>query len=147
LRQPFRTLGIIFWSLLSINIVIDILDWLGRWDWLVAFINAHPRLASFVRTPIAYLVLFILGFLFLIGERRLKQPELFCRLVNMRTIPDLQTTPMAAVFESEHKTPGWDERKIDWYSFCEVQVTNDSDTPTTISGLEVRARIKRHWFN
>ncbi len=146
MRKTLRSLGIIFWSVLSIDIVIGILDWLGRWDWLAAFINAHPRLASFVRTPIAYLGLLILGFIFLIGEHRLKQPKLLFRLMNSRTIPDLHTTPMAAVVESEHKTPGWDERKIDWYSFFEVQVTNDSDTPTTISGLEASARIKRDWL-
>jgi hypothetical protein len=146
LRKFLRTLGIVFWSVLSIDIVIGVLDWLGRWDWLAAFINAHPPLASFVRTPIVYLGLLILGFVFLLSEQRLKQPKLVCRLTNWRTIPDLHTTPMAALFESENKTPGWDERKIDWYSFMEVQVTNDSDTPTTISGLKTRAKTKRGWL-
>lgn len=37
---------------------------------------------------------------------------------------------MVAVFESEAKTPGWDERKLDWHCFYEVQVTNDSDAAT-----------------
>jgi len=145
-RRILQLVGIFFWSLLSLDIVVGILDWLGRWDWLVSFIGAHPRLASFVRTPFAYLGLLILGFLFLASERFLKQPRLLVRLLNSRTNPDLHTTPVAAVFESQAKTRGWDERKLDWDCFLETQVTNDSDTPTTITRLEARARVKRNWW-
>lgn len=146
MRQALRFLGIFFWSLLSLDIVVGILDWLGRWDWLVSFIGAHPRVASIVRTPFAYLGLLILGFLFLASEKFLKQPTLLVRLLNSRTVPDLHTTPVAAVFESQAKTPGWDERKLDWVCFLETQVTNDSDNPTTVTRLEARARVNPKWW-
>jgi hypothetical protein len=47
---------------------------------------------------------------------------------------------MIAVFETEEKRPGWDERKLDWFWFTEVQLANDSDTATTIEDVEVRVR-------
>jgi len=145
-RRTLQFLGIFFWSVLSLDIVVGILDWLGRWDWLVSFIGAHSRVASVVRTPFAYLGLLILGFLFLASERFLKQPRLLVHLLNSRTIPDLHTTPVAALFESQAKSSGWDERKLDWDCFLETQVTNDSDTPTTVTRVEARARVKHKWW-
>jgi len=136
----------VFWSLLSLDILVGVLDWLGRWDWLVAFIGAHPYVASIVRTPFVYLGLLILGFLFLASDRFLKQPRLLVRLLNSRTTPDLHTTPLAAVFDSQAQTPGWDEQKLDWDCFLETQITNDTDNPTTVTGLQVRARVKRKWW-
>jgi hypothetical protein len=145
-RQTLRFVGIVFWSLLSLDILVGVLDWLGRWDWLVSFIAAHPSVAAIVRTPFGYLALLILGFLFLMSDKFLKQPRILVRLLNSRTSPDLHTTLVAAVFESQNKTPGWDDRKLDWDCFLETQITNDTDNPTTVTALEVRGRLKRKWW-
>ena len=145
MRKALRTTGIVLWSLFSIEVAIGILDWAGRWDYLVAFLKDHPRTAAFVHTPFAYLVLFVLGLLFLKSDRILRQPSLLVRLLNNRNMPDESTTPVAAIFNSAAKTPGWDETKLDWHTFLEIQVTNDSDIATTIAGAEARARIKRGW--
>lgn len=88
MRQALRTIGIVIWSLCSIDVVIGLLDWAGRWDYLVSFLKDHPRIAAFVHTPIAYLALFVLGLLFLKSDRILRQPRLLVRLVNARTIPE-----------------------------------------------------------
>jgi hypothetical protein len=136
----------VFWSVLSLDILVGVLDWLGRWDWLVSFIGAHPRVAAIVRTPLVYLGLLILGFLFLASDKFSKQPRLLVRLLNSRTSPDLHTTTLAAVFESEAQTPGWDDKQLDWDCFLETQVTNDTDNPTTVTGLEVRGRLRRKWW-
>ena len=146
MRQTLRFVGIVFWSLLSLDILIGVLDWLGRWDWLVSFIGAHPSVGAIVRTPFVYLGLLILGFLLLASDKFLKQPRLLVRLLNSRTTPDLHTTTLAAVFDSEAQTPGWDEQKLDWDCFLETQITNDTDNPTTVTGLEVRGLVKRNWW-
>lgn len=141
MRQTRRSVGIVLWSLLSLDILVGFLDWLGRWDWLVAFIGAHPYLASLVRTRLPYLGLLILGFLFLRSEQHLKQRKLLVRLMNSRTIPDRHTTPMVAVFESEAKTPGWDERKLDWLRSQTIQMLR-----LRFQEWRLVARIRRKWF-
>jgi hypothetical protein len=143
-RRTLRFVGIVFWSLLSLDILVGVLDWLGRWDWLVAFIGAHPFVASIVRTPFVYLGLLILGFLFLASDKFLKQPRLLVRLLNSRTSADLHTTTVAAVFKSQNKTSGWDDRKLDWDCFLETQITNDTDNPTTVIRSRSVPQAPRH---
>jgi hypothetical protein len=145
-RKVQRTIGIVFWSLFSVEIVIGILDWAGRWDFLKSFLMGHPRFAAFVRSPFAYLALFVFGLLFLKADRLLKQPRLLVRLIRSQTMPDENTTPLIALLDSELKAPGWDDRKLDWHTFLEFQVTNESENSTTISGVEALAVIRRGWF-
>jgi hypothetical protein len=141
MRQTLRLLGIACWLLVSVKTVIATIDWFARWDWLRDFLLSHPRLATLIRTPFGYWSFLILGFLFLYAERRLKQPGIVARRTNSRVIPDLHTATMKVLFDTEKKTPGWDEHRFDWDWFIEVQMTNDSQTPTTIDGLEVTVSV------
>ena len=79
MRQALRLLGFGFLSLFSLETVVSILDWLGRWDWLTAFLASHPHAAAFVHTPFAYLGFLIVGFLLLWAERKLKLPRIVGR--------------------------------------------------------------------
>lgn len=146
MRQALRVLGIACWSLVYAETGIAILDWFSRWDWLKAFMVEHPHFATLIRTPFSYLLLLILGFLFLSAERRLKQPRIVARFVNSRIIPNLKTTTIKAVLDSDAKTPGWEAHKLDWEWFIETQLANDAETPTTIEEVRVRISIKRKWW-
>jgi hypothetical protein len=145
LRQTLRLLGVGFWSLLSLDILIGAIDWIARWDWLKSFMLAHPLFAAFVRTPFVYAVLLILGFIFLQAERRLKLPKIQARFANSRLIPNLGTTTVQTMFNTEKKKPGWDEEPIDWHWFIEVHLVNDSDTSTVIEDVEIKARTGTSW--
>jgi hypothetical protein len=144
-RRLFRLLGFACWSLLSVGTVIAIIDWFARWDWFNLFMLNHSRIAVFIHTPFTYLVLLVLGFLFLKADRELNQPKIVAKFVNARMFPDLSTTPTSVLFDTEMKTPGWDEVKIDWEWFIEVQLVNDSDAPTTIENVEVRTTVGSKW--
>jgi hypothetical protein len=110
---------------------------MARWEWLAGFMASHRYISAFVHTPFVYLALLILGFAFLTAERRLKMPNLLGRFVNSQIIPDLHSVTLKDVFDSDSKKPGWDEIKLNWVWFIEVQFVNDSDTRTTIDHIEV----------
>jgi hypothetical protein len=57
MRRTLRTIGYGCLGLLSFSSLIWIIDWLGRWDWLVAYMVAHPQIAQFLHTPFPYLIL------------------------------------------------------------------------------------------
>jgi hypothetical protein len=143
-RQVFRIIGVSFWSLLSLEILVGIIDWSARWTWVKELLDAHPYLAAFAHTPFVYLALLILGFFFLTAERKLKLPNIHARLINERIMPNLHTVTIDDLFKTERQTPGWDERKLDWWWFVEIQLANDSDTRTTIQTVGGRVTIGRH---
>lgn len=99
----------------------------------------HPHVAAVMRTPFMYLILLAVGWVSLRAERQLKLPNIVAKFVNSRLVPDLSTTTMKTVFDSQAKKSGWDEETIDWDWFIEVQLANDSDTPATIEKVEARA--------
>ena len=81
------------------------------------------------------------GFVALWAERHLKEPNLIARYANFRAIPDLHTTTMQVLFNSQSKAPGWDEARFDWDWFIEVQFANASETPCTIDGLKAEISL------
>jgi hypothetical protein len=147
MRRAMQVFGYFLLSIASVDTIIAIIDWFGRWDWFRNFMLNHPYFASVVKTPFQCVVLIILGFFFLEAERRLKEPRILARYVNARWAPDLHSATMQDVFEAEHKTPGWDERRFDWDWFIEIQLVNDSDTPTTIDNLEASIGFKPTWWS
>jgi hypothetical protein len=147
LRRTLHLLTVGFLSVFSIQTIVSIIDWLGRWDWLETFMANHPRLAAYLHTPVSYLALLALGLGPLWAERLLKQPRLIAKLSNSRFVPDLTTTPMRLFLESQSKRPGWDKEKLNWEWFPEISVVNDSDNPTTIERVEVQAWTKRNWWS
>jgi len=88
MHQTLRWIGITLWSLLSLDIAIGIIDWFGRWDWLTAQMVSHPRLAAFLHTPFIYIAPLVLGFLFLLAERKVHEPKLVARYTNARIVPN-----------------------------------------------------------
>jgi hypothetical protein len=145
MRRTLKVFGYACLSLLSVDIFIGVIDWLARWDWLESMMLAHPHVAALVRTPLASLVLLVLGFTFLFAENRLKEPRLVARYANSRVVPDLHTTTMRVVFDSQKKASGWDGTRIDWDLFVEVQFANSSETPCTIDGLKTEVSIGPRW--
>jgi hypothetical protein len=142
MRQALRLLGIGFWSLLSLDVLIGIVDYVARWEWLESLMRSHPHIAAFVRTPFVYAVLLIFGFVFLTAERKLNLPRIMARYTNSRIILNLKTTTMKQVIDSEEKKPGWDLSPVDWHWLVEVQLANESDTPTTIEEVEVSVKLR-----
>ena len=63
------------------------------------------------------------------------------RYTNSRIIPNLHTTTVQTVFDSEQKKPGWDKHEIDWYWFIEVRLGNESDTPITVEDVRGIVRV------
>jgi len=122
MRQTLQRVGYGFLLLFSIDLVISLLDWAARWEWFNELMARNPHLAAFIRTPFAGVFLLVFGFGCLFAERRLQLPKVIPRYVNSRQLPNLHTTPMKLVFETEAKTPGWDEYKIDWHWLVEVHV-------------------------
>jgi hypothetical protein len=143
MRRALHVLGVGLLSLVSVQIFIELLDWLARWDWLNGFMIGHPHIAAYLRTPISYVALLFLGFGVLRAERRLRQSHLVARLANSRIIPDRHTVTIGDYFANQEKKPGWDKKKLNWEWFAEVQFANDADTPTAIEEAEVRAWIRR----
>ena len=121
-RKTLRLLGYFLWSVLTFEVLIGIVDWFGRWDLLNSFMAAHPQVASLFRNPFSYGVLLVLGFVFLRAEQHVKAPRIRARFVNSRTLPNLHTTTMQVMFDTENKKPGWDEHPIDWHWFLEIQL-------------------------
>jgi hypothetical protein len=146
-RRILHVVGISFLSIFSIQTIISIVDWLGRWDWLKGFMDTHPRFAVYMHTPFSYFVLMGLGLAPLWAEKVLKVPRLIAKLTNCRMVPDLTTTPVGLIFDSQSKKPGWDREKVNWEWFPEIRVVNNSDIPTTIERVEIRAWIKRGWWS
>jgi len=145
MRQTLRVVGIGFLSLVSLETLVGILDWVARWDWFSSVILNHPHFAVFVRTPFSYLALILMGFAFLWAEREIKEPKLVGRYTNSRTIPDLKTATMKMLFDSERKAPGWDDARCDWDWFVEIQMANASETPTTVDQLKVKITVGPKW--
>lgn len=136
MRQTLRVIGYACLSLFSIEFVIGVIDWFARWEWMEAFMTAHPHVAAFVKSPFSSMTLVVFGLTALWAERRLKQPNLMARYANFRAIPDLHTTSMKVMSDTQNKVPGWDEARFDWDWFVEVQFANASETPCTIDGLK-----------
>jgi hypothetical protein len=130
---------------MSFNALIGVIDWLGRWDWLKAFMLVHPHIAHFLQTPFASLSLLAVGLLVLWAERRIKQPEIRARYTNFRATPDLHSATMKMLFDAEKKRPGWDEHRFDWDWFIEVQMVNDSETRATFDDLKVEVSTGLLW--
>lgn len=143
MRRLLHICGIGILSLVSSQTIIALLDWLARWDWLKTFMDAHTTIATYIRTPISYVVLLVLGFSALSAERRLKQAHLVAKWTNWWFCPDLKTTTWGAEVDEKNKTPGWDTRPLNWHLFVEVQFANDSDTPATLEGAEAALRVGR----
>jgi hypothetical protein len=143
--RTFRIVGFAFLSLFTAETAIAILDWLARIDWLKEFMLAHPNIAGLIRTPFSYVALLILGFGFLRAEQWLGRPRILAKFVNGRMFPDGQTTTMQMLFDQEMKVPGYNQMGIDRHWFIEVQLANESETPTTIVKVKVRVRAGRWW--
>jgi hypothetical protein len=146
-RRTLHIVTVSFLSIFSIQTVISIVDWVGRWDWLQGFMNTHPRFAAYLHTPFSYLALLALGLSPLWAEKVLKKPRLIAKLSNSRIVPDLTTTPVMLMFDTQSQKPGWEKEKINWEWFPEIKVVNDSDIPTTIERVEVQAWSKRNWWS
>jgi hypothetical protein len=132
-------------GLVSLDSAIWIIDWLGRWDWLNAFMSAHSQIAQFFHSPLPYLFFMVLGLTSLWAEKRIKEPHIVARYVNLRAIPDPHSATMQMVFDTEQKKPGWDEARFDWDWFVEVQMVNDSETRTTLDRLEAEIYWGPKW--
>ncbi len=109
MRGTLRFFGYTCLVLLSFSSFVWIIDWLGRWDWLKAFMLANPRFAQFFHTPFPYLFFMVIGLLSLEAENRLKEPHIMARNTNLRAIPDLHSATMQMVFDTEKKKSGWDQ--------------------------------------
>jgi hypothetical protein len=136
-----RTVVVFCYTIISIGTLLTIIDWLGRWDWIKDFLAANPKLEALVHTPLASILLVIFGFLALRAERQLDRPRIAAKFINSRLFPDLRTTTMQTLFDTENKTPGWDKTKINWEWFIEARLANDSNTPTTIERIETKVTI------
>lgn len=145
MRKALRISAYLFGGLLSVSTIIWCVDWIGRWDWLIAFMLAHPGTALPFRSPIPYAVFLFLGLLSTWTERKVKAPHIAARFVNSRFIPDLHSTTMKVFFESQEKTPGWDEHRIDWDWFIEIQLVNDSEIRATLDRLRVEITLGPRW--
>ena len=93
-------------GLLSFSSAIWIIDWLGRWDWLKAFMLANPQVARFFHTPFPYLLLMVIGLTSLGAEKRMKEPHIVARYTNLRAIPDTHSATMQMLFDTEEKKTG-----------------------------------------
>jgi hypothetical protein len=144
-RRTLQMLGYGLLCIFSVGTLIAIVDWFGRWDWFKQLMENHPRYAAFVRSPFSYLFLLFIGLMCLFAEIRLKKPRIVGKFLNSRITPNLKTTTMQVVFDSDAKRAGWDEHKLDWEWFVQVQLANDSDTPTTIEQVRVTVVLKRKW--
>jgi hypothetical protein len=140
MRQTLHVVSIAALSVFSIETVVGIIDWFGRWDWLTTQTATHPRVAAALHTPFTYVGLLFVGFFFLFVEGKLREAKIVARYTNSKLIPNLHTTTMKALFDCEQKKPGWDDQKLDWYWFVELQLANDSDFPTTLEDIEVRLK-------
>jgi hypothetical protein len=139
LRQTLRAMGIGFWSLLSLDLLIGLFDYYTRLDFIKGFLANHPRVAEAVHSPLVYLALLVLGFAFIQAERKLKLPHIRARYTNFKVVPNITKIPMKAVFDTEMKKPGWDTQELDWFLFVELQLANETPTPVTVD--EVKAKF------
>jgi hypothetical protein len=150
MRPTLRVVGYFFLGLLSVDTLIGIVDWLGRWGWFVMFMSLHPLFAKVIRTPFTYLFFMVFGFLALWAERHLKTPNIIARYIKFRAIPDLHSATMRDFHDAQRENSGWDEQRLDWDWFVEVQMANGSETPTTMDSLEAevstRKRSRRKLF-
>jgi hypothetical protein len=126
---------------LSFESIVRIVDYLGRWDWLEGAMVVHPIMASIVRGPTFPLLCLGVAILMVYGERYLKLPSVMARYTNSRINPNLATTPMQIVVDTETKKPGWDKQDIDWYWLIEVRLANESETPITVEDIEGKVRV------
>ncbi len=107
-----------------------------------SLLAVHPHVAAFVRTPVFYLVIIVVGFGLLWTERKAKLPRIRTRYVNARLIPKLQTVSMRMLVETEKKMPGWERHRANWYWFVELQLVNESDTPVTVEEVEACVKLR-----
>jgi hypothetical protein len=142
-RHTLRILGWGFLSLVTAETLVGIIDWFARWDWFNQVMLDHPHLASFIRTPVSYLVLIIVGFSLLFIERKLKTAKITGRIVSLEGLPDTATTSMAIALIEEEKKPGWNEHPMNWHWFAKIVLVNESETPTTIGEVQVRLKWKQ----
>ena len=128
-------------ALLSIESIIALIDNLGRWEWLEGKMLAHPEIAALTHGPT--FPLFCLGVCFasVYGERYLKMPDIRAIYLNCRLNPDLSTATLQDAFNTEAKTPGWDEKEIGWHCLFDVRLANHSETPVTIEEMEAIVRV------
>lgn len=145
MRGALRVCAYIFAGLLSLSSIIRLIDWLGRWDWLIGFMLAHPVIALIFRSPLPYVMLMAIGLLSLGAERLVKAPNIKARYINFRAIPDLHSATVRMAFESQEKRPGWDLHRFDWDWFVEVQMVNDSEMRATLDRLKVEITLGRRW--
>jgi len=147
MRRNLRTIGYLVLSFSLLDIVIGIIDWYARWEFLKTFMMTYPQIAHFVETPFLSLIFLVLGLSLLWTERRIKEPNIKARYTNSRVVPDLHSVTMQLMIDSAREVPGWDEKRFDWDWFIEVQMANDSETPTTIDDLLVVISTLRSWKN
>ena len=146
MRRLLRICWISFLSLFTADLLVALADWSARVEWVKSVLTAHPNVAAFVRTPWVMFVLLLLGFGFLWADRKIKLPRISARLVNTKLVPRLRTVTLQQVFDEESKKPGWDQYESDWDWFLEVQMVNESETPTTIEDVEVRVGVVRKFL-
>lgn len=128
-------------AFLSIDALIAVADYAGRWQWLEQIMADHPPIASIVRSPTFPLLCLGVALLAVYGDKYLKLPSVIARYTNSRIIPDLRTTTWKVIFDSDSKTPGWDLHEINWFWLVEVRLANESDTAITVEDVEVRVRV------
>ncbi len=145
MRTSCRIIGYSCLGLLSVSSFIWVVDWLGRWDWLSAFMLIHPHLAQFFHSPLPYLVFTVLAILGYEGQKKIKEPHIVARYTNFRSIPDLHSVTGKNWIAAQDKRPGWDEQRFDWDWFVEVQMVNDSETRTTLDHLKSEITFGPIW--
>lgn len=128
-------------TLLSLDTIIQFIDYLGRWEWLENKMLAHPHLSALFHGPM--LPLFCLGACLaaVYGERYLKLPDIRAVYLNSRLNPDLSTATLQDAFDTEAKKSGWDKKEIGWHWLIEVRLSNHSETPATIEEIEAIVRV------
>jgi hypothetical protein len=147
MRRLLRLSGIAFLTLFSVDFLIWLLDYFARWDFIKTTLEHYPKLEWFAHTPYVYVALLVVGFVTLYGQYKVLQPYILARYINARLCPDLHSATMGAMFDTEEKKPGWDTKhKFDWNWFVELRLVNDSDTPTTVHGVEVKVKAGGNWF-
>lgn len=128
-------------AILSLDTVLQVIDYAGRWEWLEGQMTAHPIFANLIHGPFFPMLCLAVCLVAVYGERYLKSPEIRGFYLNSRLNHDLSTVTMRDVFDTEERRPGWDEKEIGWHWIIEVRLSNHSDYPVTVEEVEATVKV------
>lgn len=139
MQRFLRIAAFLIVTLLSLETLFWVLDNVARWEWVEAFVSAHPYLAGVLHSPLMAFVLLWTYVAVRWGEKRLKFPEFIVEFSRMDAIPQLSAITAEMVIENQVGTVPYD-------FVLNIYIANRAEVSVFIRDIEASVKAKKRFL-